>query len=99
MSLGRENPQPDQPGACGSRGLVGSCWWRGEVGHLTEQVVGLAGSQVLALDCWAHMHRAGTSNALTAWLAQRPQPAHGGEGAPGGRVAGNQSPEAGFPRV
>lgn len=70
----------------------------GEVGHLTEQVVGLASSQVLALDCWAHMHRAGTSNVPTAWLAQRPQPAEEGA-APGGRVAGSWSPEAGFPSV
>lgn len=40
--------EPGQPGACGGRGRAGSCWWRGKVGHLPEQVVGLAGSQMLA---------------------------------------------------
>ena len=73
----------------------------GKEGHLTEQVVGLAGSQVLVLGCRPHILQAGTSNALTVWLALRVQPALKGEGALQAerRGTGSWSPEAGFPRL
>lgn len=57
---------------------------------MTKQVVGLAGSQVLAQDCWPHTLQAGTSNALTAGLAQR---ARGRGTRAEGRGAGGLAPE------
>lgn len=83
MSLGgrarRESTSLEPAGAEATSAAAGGR----ERGHLTKQVVGLAGSQVLALGGWPHGHQAGTSNALTAWLARRAQPALRGKGAPG----------------
>lgn len=63
----RESPSLEPAGAEATSAAAGGR----QRGHLTEQVAGLAGSQVLALGGWPHRLQAGTSNALTAWLARR----------------------------
>lgn len=72
----------------------------GKVGHLTEQVLGLAGSQVLARDLVPHVYRAGRDFKCSDNVAG---PKGEGKGRPGGRKgcrrpgprAGLQSLEAG----
>lgn len=87
-----------QPGAGGS--------WQLQVEgsrHLEQAVVGLAGSQVLAGGSRApHRHQVGTSNALTALLAQRNRlPMDGkAKGSPGRQEdggGGSCCAETGFP--
>ena len=76
-----------QPGACGS--------WQLQVEgrQAPEQAGGGLGWQPGAGGCIVgptHRHQVGTSNALTASLAQRAQAAHGQEGTGGGREPGQE---------